>query len=205
MFRDMGGAHGEVPLARRRLGIPVFSLVVRVGTHQRGVEGQTQLGQFWGQRRDTVRSGDEHIGQAFVPMHVQAEIDTGVPHAVAHQIDFRAFFHSRVSPFTVQISARSVHAQISPAAAIRIHVRHDIQCGGVQHGPRHRVCRVQHAIHEAFHPIRCLGFTGVLAPDDPAFALDGIPGAPRIMPNDQHVQIFTIQGLAETLQPHPVG
>ncbi len=79
-------------------------------------------------------------------MHIQQHIQSQLQHLLAHQEHFRALFHTRVLPFAVQVNAYSVGTQMTTHAAIRVHIRYDVEHGFGQQATRYAVIFIQQAI-----------------------------------------------------------
>ncbi len=198
MFRDMRRTHGEIAFPGRRLGVSLLGLIVGAGAQQGFVIGRAQRDLAVRQRRDSVGAGDEHVRQSFVAMHVEAEIDAGLPHAGTGQENFRAFLHRRFRPFPIQVGAGRVCTQIAAPRAVWIHVRHDVQHGPVEHGAGNRIGLVDQPAEKTFHPPGRLAFARMLPPDRPA---DPLTVARRT--DGQQVQIGAIHGLSQHLVTDP--
>ena len=146
-------------------------------------------------RGHALETGDEIIGQHLVTMHVEAEFDAGLDHALADMEHFRAALQAGVLPFAVQIGARCVGPQISAPAAIRVHVRNDIEHGAFQQRAGRRVRRVEQPVEEALDPPFGHGLAGMLARDHPKGRL-----ALARLANLQDVDILPVQRPARHLQ-----
>src|SRR5258708_1503499 len=88
-------------------------------------------------RGTAQHAGDEIIRERVIAMHVEAEIDAGLGHLLAHQEGLRTALEAGFLPLAIEIGARSVGAQIAAPAAIRIHVRYDMEDGPFQQLARH--------------------------------------------------------------------
>lgn len=96
------------------------------------------------------------------------------------------------APLAVEVGAARVGAQVTPYAAVRVHVRHHVEGALPPQDGRDRVARVQEAAQEALHPPLRLRLPRVLPRDEPARA--------RAAADAEQVQVAAVQRLAQDLE-----
>ena len=141
------------------------------GSLKGGFEQALQLGGVGAVVRHAFGAGYEHIGQGFVAVDVEKEIDAGFVHFLAHIINFRAFLHARLQPFAVEIGAARIGAQVAQRRAVGVHVRNNVEGGQIQQRARRRVLVVEQSGEQPFRKPFGHALARMLAGDNPHFQI----------------------------------
>src|SRR5471032_2451630 len=116
-------------------------------------------------------TGGEHVGDFFIAMDVEEQIDAVLFHLLLYEKDFRADFLTGALPGAVKVLAIGVGAQVTVKGTVRVHVRHQVQVGAGQQFFQYRVVMFFQAFDHAFHEPLGHVLAWVLLRDDPDLAL----------------------------------
>ncbi len=130
-------------------------------------------------------------------MNVEHEVNAGNRHAPPYVVNLRTAFFGRLLPFAVQVGAGRVGAQVAAAAAVRVHVRHDIDVRGAQDLARDGILLVEQPVEESLHPPFGHGLARMLTGKKPASG--PLAFAARVA-NDQQIEVVAIDGPTRHLQ-----
>ena len=188
------GAHGQVGLAGRRRRIADARLEIRRQPRQPGLVVRQQRQLLVGDRGDTLEAGDENLRNRFIAMHVHRKINAAGLHGGECRQHFGGPGGAGRGPFPIEVYPGGVGAQMAPARAIRVHVRHDVEAGGSTELARHGIGGVHQPLQRALHPPFRHAFAGVLPGIEPDLA--------RAFAQPDAIDWLPFDAVAQRLYPH---
>ncbi len=174
--RDLVGRHRQVALARGGRGIASRGLEVgRRRAQQRQVTGITGKLVF-AHVGDAFEPGHEDVGDRFVAVHVDREIDTGRIHRAPDRQHFGRPLCARFMPFAVEVHADGIGAKVPAARSVGIGIGHDMQRRCRSQPRRDRIGGIGQGLERAFHPPFGHRFAGMLPGVEPDLLRPGAGG-----------------------------
>ncbi len=172
----------------------MLGLKVGAGDLERVDERGLLLALLLGKARQHLRAGDEHVRQILVAVNVEEHVAADRVDRIAHGQHFGAALGIGRHPLAVQVRAGRIGAQVAVHAAVRIHVRDDVERHAIVELARHRiagpVAPSGQPLDQAFDEPLGHRLARMLARDDPYLLLRRIVGFRRAERQQRHRTAF---------------